>query len=118
MKIAYPTEERFSAESFGDCSIIFVEQALKAIEDRDLAVADYQALPVALLGELFARSKGVEGANTEYFNPYQALLYKRNAKEAIGTEIARTFLQLTNQKRVPSWVVEIVDLKLIRAAAS
>lgn len=83
-----------------------------------MAVADYQALPVALVGQIFAASKGMKDASVEYFNPYQALLYKQNAKETIGVEVARTFLQLTSQKRVPSWVVEIVDLKLIRSAAS
>jgi hypothetical protein len=65
---------------------------------------------------LVAGTKGIE-VDAEMFNPYAAALYRQEAQGILKQAIAQTFLKLTAQKQVPAWVLETVDIKLIRAAA-
>ena len=51
------------------------------------------------------------------FNPAAAALYEQEAKEQVDAAAARTFLKELDEARVPSWVVGVVDRKLLEAAA-
>lgn len=81
-------------------------------------MADYHALPIALVGQLFAASKGVKHPQIEDFNPFQALLYQKEAKATLSPAIAKTFLHLSSQNQIPAWVLDVINIKLIRSAAS
>ncbi|HEY9660444.1 MAG TPA: hypothetical protein V6C65_18480, partial [Allocoleopsis sp.] len=116
-RLVYPNEERFNPENFGDCPLIIAEQALSAISQRDLELADLHATPVALVGQWFAASKGSKEADPNWFNPFGEFLYRKNARDLIPPQAAQEFLALTKHGKVPSWVLEVVDVKLIRAAA-
>lgn len=78
------------------------------------------ALPVARLGVLVAASNGAKRLETieEQLNPYGELLYQQQAAEEIRPAIARTFLALAKENKVPMWVMSLVDLKLIQASAA
>jgi hypothetical protein len=78
------------------------------------------ALPVARLGVLVAASNGAKRLDTieDQLNPYGDLLYQQQAAEEIRPAIARTFLALAKENKVPMWVVSMMDLKLMTAAAA
>jgi len=52
------------------------------------------------------------------FNPAAAALYSMEAKEAIPTRAAQTFLQLLEAGKLPSWINQSIDLDFIKAAAN
>lgn len=54
----------------------------------------------------------------EQLNPYGQLLYQQQAAEEIRPAIARTFLALMQENKVPMWVAATMDLKIIKAAAA
>jgi hypothetical protein len=76
-------------------------------------------LPVARLGVLIAASNGSKRLETieDQLNPYGYMLYQQKAAEEIRPAIARTFLALMEENKVPMWVVSLMDLKLMKAAA-
>lgn len=117
MRLAYPNEDRFSQECFGDCPIVVVLQALEALERRDLEQANLQAVPVSLVGQYIGLIKGNREIQPEAFNPYGAYLYKQAAKETIAPVAARVFLELSSQQLIPAWAIAQVDVKQIRSAA-
>lgn len=117
MKLEYPNEPWFRDSRFGDCPVVFVEQALEAIRERDWRKADFHATPIAAVGQWIAASKGLKDPSPTLFNPYAELLYRQYAKATMGEEVARTFLNLSSKNQVPTWVLDVVDIQLIRAAA-
>lgn len=97
--------------------MIFVEQALEALSQQELNRANLHALPIAIVGQYFAASKGVKDVEPEAFNPVGAHLYKQEAKEQIDPAAAATFLELSAAQLIPAWVINQIDVKLMRAAA-
>lgn len=97
-----------------------VEAALRRLTLKQLEDASRQALPVARLGVLMAASNGAKRLDDieDQLNPYGHLLYQREAAEEIRPAIARTFLALLDEQKVPMWVASLMDLKLMTAAAS
>lgn len=69
-----------------------------------------------LASVLCANRQGVP-ADAMLFNPAAAALYEQEAKEQVDAAAARTFLKELDEARVPSWVVGVVDRKLLEAAA-
>ena len=86
---------------------------------RTLEEASRAALPVARLGILVAASNGAKRLDDieEQLNPYGQILYQQQAAEEMDPAIARLFLELMSENKVPMWAVSMIDLKLLRAAA-
>ncbi|MBW4692199.1 MAG: hypothetical protein KME27_10580 [Lyngbya sp. HA4199-MV5] len=55
---------------------------------------------------------------TEFVNPYALALYQREAKALVPVAAARTTLRLWDEGKLPGWVVEWLDRRLLEAAAS
>jgi hypothetical protein len=113
----FPSETRFTPEHFGDCSLIEVEQALNFLDRRDVEQANLHAIPISSVGQWIAASKGAKDIDSDWFNPFAALLYQQQAKSEVDPIAARILLQLTGENKVPAWAIAVLDLKLIRAAA-
>lgn len=113
----YPHDRRFSAMNFGNCPIALIEKALETANHLQMQQASVDAAAVAQLGMMTALGNGCSEPKPEWFNPYASVLSEQAAKAAIDPEAARAFLQLTGEGVVPGWVVEIVDVDLMRLAA-
>ena len=113
----YPGNRRFDDDNFGNCPLLLVESALEAIADRELQHYSALALPIALIGAHWQASKGAKDPSTETFNPYGRQLRKQAAKAQISPTAARTFLQLSKDRKLPPWVVTVVNIEQIRIAA-
>jgi hypothetical protein len=61
--------------------------------------------------------KGVKEVESEWFNPYETILFNQAAKDTIDAIAAQIFLDLSEEKKIPSWVPSVIDIKMIRAAA-
>jgi hypothetical protein len=96
--------------------LIEIEQALNTLEQHELEAASRHSTSTALVGSFIAGTKGAD-VEPEDFNPYAKHLYQQQAKEALDQAIARTFLKLSRERKIPAWAIEIVDMKLIRTAA-
>lgn len=96
-----------------------VESALKTLSQENLEEASRRALPVARLGILMAAANGVKRLEDieDRLNPYGHMLYQQRAAEEIEPAIARTFLALLEEQKVPMWAASLMDLKLFQAAA-
>lgn len=84
-----------------------------------LEQASRAALPVARLGVLVAACNGAKKTDKieDQLNPYGYLLFQQRAAEEIRPAIARTFLALAHENKVPMWVMGLMDLKVMQAAA-
>lgn len=74
------------------------------------------AVPISILGQYFAASKGVKDAQAEDFNPFAACLYQQDARELISPAAAATFLELSAAQLVPAWAIAQLNIKQLRAA--
>lgn len=108
---------RFNAENFGNCPTLLLEQAMQAAEQVELERLHKQAVPLGALGQIVAVGNGWKDAPTSYCNPYEGILQKQEARRIVPVAVARLFLQLLQEKKVPGWVVSEIDLELIRNAA-
>lgn len=97
---------------------MFVEQALDALNLKDLEQANLNALPVAIVGQYFAASKGEREADPDWFNPVGRYLFRRESRALIEPDVAQTFLSLSAKGLIPSWAINQVNVKQIRAAAT
>lgn len=79
--------------------------------------ANISAIPIALVGQYIAATKGDRKIEPDAFNPIGKHLYQQQAKEAIDPVAARIFLELSSQQLIPAWAVGQIDVKLLRAAA-
>lgn len=113
----YPHDRRFSADEFGRCPLLLIEEALEAANQRELEQASIAATPIALLGVHLLAAQGATDPRVEWINPFQGILAEQGAKEAIDPAVARSFLQLSSEGAVPGWVLEIADVEQLRLAA-
>lgn len=113
----YPHDRRFSAEQFGRCPLLLIEEALEAANQRELEQASIAATPIALLGVHLLAAQGAKDPRVEWINPFQGILAEQGAKESIDPAVARTFLALSSEGAVPGWVLEIADVEMLRLAA-
>lgn len=91
---------------------------MEALQEREMLQAHQAAQPIALLGQALCQIQGVKEISTAHFNPWELVLQTRDAKRQISPKVARSFLALSGEGLVPSWVFSIVDIPLIKAAAS
>jgi hypothetical protein len=59
----------------------------------------------------------VKDAQPRLFNPAANQLYHAQAQQQIPRRSARLFLELLKDGELPSWVPQVADLALIKAAA-
>lgn len=97
--------------------MLIVEQALDTLTQQELSQANLHAVPISILGQYFAASKGAKDVEPEDFNPFGKHIYQQEAKELIDPVAAATFLELSAAQLVPAWVINQVDVKLMRTAA-
>ncbi|WP_143861608.1 hypothetical protein [Nostoc linckia] len=88
------------------------------MRQRELVEAYHAAAPVASVGMAICFLKGVKDPDPNWFNPYQQKLLSQNATQTIPQPAAQTFLDLARDRLLPTWVAPLVDLDLIKAAAS
>lgn len=113
----YPNDERFNKDNFAKCSLLLIEQALQSAVQRQLEQAAMNAAPIAAVGTIIAAATGAK-LEPSFFNPFEAALYEKSAKQACDIEAARAFLQMAKEGLLPSWAINRVDINLIKAAAN
>jgi hypothetical protein len=74
------------------------------------------AAPIAAVGTIIAAATGAK-LEPSFFNPFEAALYEKSAKQLCDVGAARTFLELARDGLLPSWAITRVDISLIKAAA-
>jgi hypothetical protein len=117
MQLYYPHEEQFNAKNFALCPLHIIYQALKVAKQKDFDSYNHLATPISYLGADILGSLGAEGIKPHRFNPYGKAIYKRHAKETIDPRAARCFMRVYQGNGIPSWVMNLVDMDLITAAA-
>ena len=65
---------------------------------------------------MLAAANGAKNPKTAWFNRYEILIKQREAREKIPERAARIFWDLWKERKVPDWVMEIVDFEDIRLA--
>lgn len=94
-----------------------IEKALEVIQQHRLEEANLSATPIAQVGAWFCASKGVSNPKPEWFNPFGRQLFIQQARSQVDPEVAKCFLRVLKNRKVPSWVIAKVNLDLIKAAA-
>lgn len=98
--------------------VVYVEKALAALDQDRITQHSYTAMPIARLGLWVAAGAGAKQMPDEHsFNPFGAILYAEEARKLIDPEVANTFLDLSAEHKVPSWASDLIEVKLLRAAA-
>jgi hypothetical protein len=69
------------------------------------------------LGVALLRINGAKKAESEWFNPAEMMLKKREAEEVIPRPVAQAYLRLEEKNKIPRWVQGYVDRKKIKLAA-
>ncbi len=87
-------------------------------KQEQIQAADRFATPISLLAQTVASVAGMQNPKPEWWNPYGKVLYIQQAKEQVPVDAARTFMELYEEGKVPSWVLLAVKVDLIRAAAT
>lgn len=78
----------------------------------------YNAIPVARVGQWIAAGAGAKQIpSVEDFDIFGEQLAVQEAKSAIAPKVARLFLELSREGKVPPWVIGLVDAQMIRRAA-
>jgi hypothetical protein len=113
----YPHEPRFRAEQFGNCPIVFVTQAQASLRDEEIERLSAEAVALARHGYYLLASQGHKNVEPDWFNPWQTVLERSQAKAEIDESAARLFLELCSEKLVPPWVVATAGIEKIRRAA-
>lgn len=106
--------QRYNRETFGDIPLSEIRQSYKA----DLQLRALEGTPAAEAAAATYRVHNVKSVHPRMFNPAAAALYSMEAKEAIPTRAAQTFLQLLEAGKLPSWINQSIDLDFIKAAAN
>jgi hypothetical protein len=118
LQLAYPNDPDFSREGFANCPIVRIEEALEAYQQVELERNYRDSRAIALVGAYLLSAQGMKDPTTEMFNPFERILMGREAKRAINRTAAKLFLELVTESKVPGWVVAIVDVAVVRLAAS
>lgn len=95
-----------------------IEEALAAVEERDKAIAHIHAQPIALVGQAFCFSKGMKDAELGWFSPTERQNQAEFAARIIPAAVAQTVLELAQDNKLPSWIIEVVNMDLIRRSAA
>lgn len=64
-----------------------------------------------------AAAAGVKDAKPEWFNSAAYVVARREAKQKFRPAVAKTLLQLREDKQIPSWVEMVLDFDVVRMAA-
>lgn len=115
--MAYPNEERFNAENFGNTPLLEIEAALKAIEERDEEVAYQHTLPVALAGQAMCNLQGVNEVTLGRFSPIEQRRERERIQRVLPKPVAETLIELAKESRLPGWITEAIDFELVQKAA-
>lgn len=87
----------------------------------DLEIESRDAEPVAVLSALTAnmnRGKNSKVYSPQDFNPASRQLFAMESQQLVGRRAARVFLALAKDQKVPGWVPGLMDMEIIKAAAS
>lgn len=117
LKAAFPHEVAFSRGNFAKCPLWLIEQALEQANCQELERAQIVSAATARLGVMVAQHYGSKHAETRHFNEAEAILFHQKAIAEIKPEHAAAFMALHKAGRVPEWVVDNVDVDLIRSSA-
>lgn len=117
LQLYFPQEQRFSAEQFGSCPVILIEQAIAASSRLEMERAHRAAVPVSLLGCYTLAGQGIESFEPSHFNPFEKILNQQEALQEVDSAIARTLIGLIDTGRVPSWAIPLIPLEKMRLAA-
>lgn len=104
----------FSADRFANLPLAVIESAVDSLNERELQQLNAMALPIAQHGMSLLTAQGFKDPQPSWINPYGRILEKREARSTIPVEVARCFLELCKAKRVPAWVVEVVEVDRFR----
>jgi hypothetical protein len=66
---------------------------------------------------MVGRAFGYKGLTPYSFNPFGKQIFKQEAKRKCKAYSAKVLLALHDQRRVPSWALQHVDMEFIKAAA-
>lgn len=114
----YPFVPHFSREQFGNCPLRWVKKALSELQEEQLQQLCVEAAAISRLGYYMLQFQGEKKVQPDWFNPWQQVIQKQQAKAAIPQEAARVFLELCNEQNVvPPWAVLNIDIERIRWAA-
>lgn len=76
------------------------------------------ATPISRAMLYILASKGVKRPQEELasINPYGQIIESAVAKKTFSQEFATTFLDLVKEGRVPGWVLQSIDVELLKLA--
>lgn len=108
----YPSDDRFNEDNFAKQPLILIEQALEAIEVRELEIGALISTPISRAMLYILASKGVKHPDREMdsLNPFAKALELAEIKNQISKEFAQVFMSLMQDGRVPAWVASQLDL--------
>lgn len=78
---------------------------------------DYMARPIANLGSVTARLHGVKQPDTAWFNEYELIQRKRAINELFPKHVAKFYVELWEEKKIPAWVDDVTDIDKMKLAA-
>ena len=117
LRLHFPTEPRFSPESFGSTPIWMIEQAVAAIRLERISSAYLASLAPSVTSYVVAAANGAKRVNPEDFNPVAKIVKQESAQKEIPPKAAKVFLELSRENRIPGWAAHQVDIEKIRLAA-
>lgn len=78
---------------------------------------EYQARPIANLGALMLKAWGAKQVDRDWINEYALIQKMITAQETLPSNGAKIFLELQKQGKVPDWVIQMTDIKMMELAA-
>ncbi|GEM_PF-3182348 len=93
--------------------------AIHYLNERELNHANSIAVSLHGIATTIAACNGVKNAGqaTAFVNPFAQAIFQREAKALMSKAAAQTTLRLWNEGKLPGWVVEWLDRRLLEAAA-
>lgn len=96
---------------------MIINQALEALENRNLYESQYVTHAIAASTVSSRQIQGDKNVKLEWFDPVARILTKKKAKRNIPLRAARTFLELNSAGKIPGWVFSVVDVEAIELAS-
>lgn len=114
----YPGYPEFEGENFWNLTPTIVFKALHTYRRNQIKTLNNFGVFASGIGMSIAAFGGCKNPKESWYNPYSSALLKIEHEGIIDPQAAKVFIELLNQGSIPSWVLNKVDLDLLRTIAS
>lgn len=83
----------------------------------ELEKSSLDSAAIANVGILIAKVNGEKRATSHWFNLPEVVLFRKEAVEKIPPKYAASFMRLHNARKVPEWVLDHIDVEMMKASA-